>query len=90
MILWMDFILDDKVGPVLSIDSIGMGASDGADVVSVMEDGRSNHIQETGQERRPARMAGKSSSEFIAASRMDAGTASAPPSIHGTRLGGQA
>ncbi len=81
MILWMDFILDDKFGPLLSIDSSGVGTKDGADVVSVMEDGRSNHIQETGQERRPARMAGKSSSAFNAASRMDAGIASAPQSL---------
>lgn len=78
MIFWGDFILDDVVGPVLSISESRVGAKEGADVISVKEDGRSNHIQETGQERRPARMAGKSSSEFNAASRKDAGTASAP------------
>jgi hypothetical protein len=77
----MDFVLDDKFGPLLSIDSLGAGAKDGADVVSVMEDGRSNHIQETGQERRPARMAGESSSAFNAATRMEAGAASAPHSF---------
>jgi len=80
VIFWTDFILDDKFGPVLSIDSMGAGTTDGADVVSVMEDKRRNYIQETGQERRPARMVGKSSSEFIAASRRDAGSASAPSS----------
>ncbi|MBU6375906.1 MAG: hypothetical protein KGQ59_07925 [Bdellovibrionales bacterium] len=77
MIFWKDFILDDKFGPVLSIDSIGALAMDGVDVVSIMEDERRNYIQETGQERRPARMVGKSSSEFIAASCRDAGAASA-------------
>jgi len=77
----MDFVLDDKFGPLLSIDSMAAGAKDGAGVASVMEDGRSNHIQETGQERRPARMAGESSSAFNAATRMDAGAASAPQSF---------
>jgi hypothetical protein len=83
----MDFVLDDRFGPLLSIDSSGAGANDGADVVSVMEDGRSNHIQETGQERRPARMAGESSSAFNAATRMDAGAASAPYFFQGGGAG---
>ncbi|MEN9724021.1 MAG: hypothetical protein RJB38_2007 [Pseudomonadota bacterium] len=78
MITWLDFILDERFGPLLAIDSREESAIDGADVVSVMEDGGGHHIQETRQVRRPARMAGKSSLEFNAASRMDAGAASAP------------
>ena len=78
MIFWMDFVLDDRFGPLLSIESEGRGAKEGADAVSVMEDGGRNLIQETGQEGWPARKAGDTSSEFNAAARRDAGVASAP------------
>ena len=81
MIFWMDFVLDDRFGPLLSIQSEGRGAKEGADAVSVMEDGGRDTIQETGQEGWPARMAGDTSSEFNAAARRDAGAASAPQSF---------
>ena len=77
MILWKDFILDERVGPILSVELAVELATEGADAVSVMEDGGRHHIQETGQERRPARMVGESSLESNASSRMDAGAASA-------------
>lgn len=61
MIFWKDFILDDEIGPYLWI-----GTSDPknrrskTDCPGVMEDA----IQETGQEKRPARMVGYSSLDF--------------------------
>jgi hypothetical protein len=67
VIFWKDFILDDVVGPILA----DVGSKDDKDYKvcrrtrlgspSVMEDARGNTIQETGQEQRPARMAGLSS-----------------------------
>ena len=89
MIIWKDFILDERVGPILSVDLAVELATEGADAVSVMEDGGRHHIQETGQERRPARMVGESSLESNASSRMEAGTAFAP-SLNATPAGGSA
>ncbi len=79
MICWKDFVLDERFGPLLSVDSGAAVAIRSADVASVMEDGMCDHIQETGQERRPARMVGKSSLEVKVARRMDAAAASAHP-----------
>ena len=72
MIFWKDFLLDDQVGPSLVIGEIEdlkcrrtrLGSP------SIMDDAIGKHsggtecalqIQETGQEQRPARMAGFSS-----------------------------
>lgn len=74
-------MLDDRFGPLL-INSAEEGAQSlSADTSSrkvrmgcsgVMEDAGGEQIQETGQERRPARMVGKSSLDSSQA-RMEAG-----------------
>ncbi len=71
MILWKDFILDDVVGPSLSIEgedqiSVSRGAkAQRCGSPSIMEDAKVAAIQETGQEIEPARMVGLSGSESI-------------------------
>ncbi len=78
MITWKDFVLDDRFGALLSTGSITVVSREGAGGASVMDDGAGTQIQETGQVRRPARMAGESSLEVIAADPKEGGAASAP------------
>ena len=54
MIAWMDFVLDEKIGPLLK----GADAASGGGVAAVMEDSDGQYIQETRQGRQPARMVG--------------------------------
>ena len=54
MIFWKDFILDERFGPLLVVAE----ESEEGDVAAVMEDSGGQHIQETRQERQPARMVG--------------------------------
>ena len=83
MIFWLDFILDNEIGPLLN-----MSAKDQQSRrtrfgnLSIMEDAAGNAdvhehvlgmlIRETGQEQQPARMAGLSSLDSIAESGMEA------------------
>lgn len=78
MITWKDFVLDDRFGALLSTRSLAESSREGAGEASVMDDGVGTQIQETGQVRRPARMAGESSLEVNAAFPMEGGAASAP------------
>lgn len=71
MILWNDFVLDDVCGPILAEageePEIKVCRVKRLGSPSVMEDARGfglgKHIQETGQETRPARMVGHSASD---------------------------
>jgi hypothetical protein len=54
MILWKDFILDDRFGPLL----FGADEASAGDVAAVMEECDGQNIQETRQGRQPARMVG--------------------------------
>jgi hypothetical protein len=54
MIVWMDFVLDERFGPLLK----GAAEASGEGVAAVMEDSDGQHIQETRQGRQPARMVG--------------------------------
>ncbi len=76
MIVWQDFYLDDVVGPTLLIphdrhtscrDGMRLGCPDARNGASGenQEGGSAALIQETGQEKRLARMAGHSSHESI-------------------------
>jgi hypothetical protein len=73
MIFWKDFILDEKFGPLLTwVGVAGMG-----DVAAVTEDSDGRNIQETRQERQPARMVGNDLLESQRGpTRMDAGATS--------------
>ena len=79
MILWQDFILDDQFGPYIVTDDSTVVITS-RDIKcrkavlgspNVMEDVR-GQIQETGQEKRPARMVGYSSLDSISQSGTDA------------------
>jgi hypothetical protein len=73
MIFWKDFILDDKFGPLLLL----AGEPGEGDVAAVMEDSGGRNIQETRQERQPARMVGSNLLESQRGpTRMEAGVAS--------------
>ena len=54
MIAWMDFVLDEKFGPLLK----GADGASGGGVAAVMDDSDGQNIQETRQGRQPARMVG--------------------------------
>jgi hypothetical protein len=89
VIVWKDFILDDVVGPVLLDDLVrytdlkvcrGKRVASSAVLLktkpSVMEDSKGAqavHIQETGQEQRPARMVGLSGLDFQSSTGTEAG-----------------
>lgn len=68
MIQWMDFVFDDLIGPVLVMDGDSTDNRRKRFVnPSIMEDANNKReamdvasIQETGQEKRPARMVGLS------------------------------
>jgi len=93
VIVWKDFILDDFFGPTLSLEferqESQSGRSGGTtkscearlDNPGVMEDANGN-IQETGQEKRPARMAGSLSLDSTQAG-MDAGREDSTASLQG-------
>lgn len=54
MIFWKDFVLDDRFGPLL----MGADGISAEGVAAVMEECDGQNIQETRQERQPARMVG--------------------------------
>ena len=87
MITWGDFILDDVVGPILALPEEIMGASssscreerlgspDARNGASGKQKGvLSTQIQETRQEKQPARMVGSSSHDSAQVDRMSAGS----------------
>jgi hypothetical protein len=71
VISWKDFVFDDVLGPVLAFSEVDMNESENSEPQScrrkrlgspsVKEDAMGFLIQETGQEKRPARMVGHSS-----------------------------
>jgi len=68
VITWKDFIFDEVIGPYLDVDLSCRKAKLGdpcirEDATGKKETPESVSIQETGQEQRPARMVGLSSSE---------------------------
>ena len=88
MIHWCDFVLvsngDDFFGPVLSFEESREQPTGRS---SVMDDTQSSTFQETGQMRRPARMAGLSSSDSVESISMDADRSE---SVALSRRGGEA
>lgn len=65
MITWKDFVIDDVLGTYLNFEECREEIAGGK---SVMEDAHGSTIdpiQETGQELRPARMAGYTSLESV-------------------------
>lgn len=65
MIVWKDFVLDDVMGPFLKFEESREAVSDGLCVMDDAPGSTSDPIQETGQELRPARMAGFTSLESV-------------------------
>ena len=67
MIFWKDFVLDDVTGPLLIVAAASTDEHPAScrktrlGRPNIMDDVNGNAIQETGQEIRPARMAGLSS-----------------------------
>jgi hypothetical protein len=82
VIEWMDFVLDDEIGPSLKMGAhVCRTTRTGRPVV--MDDDRDGNIvghvdtstiQETGQVNRPARMVGDHSLDYNARTGTDAGT----------------
>jgi hypothetical protein len=66
VIFWKDFILDDEIGPYLKIGISDPKSRESKDVYPGV---REDAIQETGQEKQPARMVGYSSLDLIQSSK---------------------
>ena len=60
MITWMDFVLDDFLGPVLNFEQDGEQVCRASASSEFMDDGRTDTIQETRTGQQPARMVGES------------------------------
>lgn len=89
MIYWMDFILDDVVGPILSFDETSRETS--CRVKRGEEGGPSirkdtGKFQETRSEQRSARMVDRSSQENLDSVAEDMDVDRTDPSIHSVSL----
>ncbi len=68
MITWNDFVLDERIGPLLSIEleeEATQSRRTRLGSPGIMDDARDTQIQETRQEKAPARMAGSASLDSL-------------------------